>query len=40
LMVFWWFFRGEFVVFLWSGDTLFRPRKNMPTFENLFLDSQ
>jgi hypothetical protein len=35
-MVFWWFFRGEFVVFSWSGDALFRS-ENIPTFENIFL---
>jgi hypothetical protein len=40
LMVFWWFFRGEFVVFCGVENALFRPLKNMPTSENIFLDSQ
>jgi hypothetical protein len=36
LMVFLWFFRGQFVVFLRFSETRFSTSENMPTFENIF----
>jgi hypothetical protein len=36
-MVFWWFFRGEFVVFSWLGDAPFRPQKTCQLLKIFFL---
>jgi hypothetical protein len=40
LVVFWWLFRGVFVVILWFLETRLSAAKNVPPFRNIFLDSK